>query len=84
LSIVIKSLIRCVLALLFLLFPLAIYLLFQDKEHGKTYGSVQRKEAGGDITLKEFGKDEFVGWERMIASWFENFILEDWIPAVLI
>jgi hypothetical protein len=48
--------------LLFLLFPLAIYLLIQDKEHGKTYGSVQRKEAGGDITLKEFGKDEFVGW----------------------
>jgi hypothetical protein len=32
--------------------------------------SVQRKVGG--ITLKDFGKDKFVGWSKhMIASWFE-------------
>jgi tRNA G46 methylase TrmB len=37
---------------------------------------------GGGIPLKEFDENEFVGTERMTASWFENLLLQEWIPAV--
>ncbi len=37
---------------------------------------------GGGIPLKEFDKNEFVGMERMTTSWFENLLLQKWIPAV--
>jgi hypothetical protein len=37
---------------------------------------------GGGISLKEFDGNEFVGTERTTASWFENLLLEEWIPAV--
>jgi hypothetical protein len=37
---------------------------------------------GGGIALKEFDENEFEGMERMTASWFENLLLQEWIPAV--
>jgi SAM-dependent methyltransferase len=37
---------------------------------------------GGGIALKEFDDNEFEGMERMTASWFENALLQEWIPAV--
>jgi 2-polyprenyl-3-methyl-5-hydroxy-6-metoxy-1,4-benzoquinol methylase len=37
---------------------------------------------GGGISLKEFDDNEFVGMERMTAPWFENLLLQEWIPAV--
>lgn len=37
---------------------------------------------GGGIALKEFDDNEFEGMERMTASWFDNALLQEWIPAV--
>jgi hypothetical protein len=37
---------------------------------------------GGGISLKEFDENEFVGTERTTASWFENLLLQEWIPVV--
>jgi SAM-dependent methyltransferase len=37
---------------------------------------------GGGISLKEFDDNEFTGMERMTATWFENLLLQEWIPAV--
>jgi hypothetical protein len=43
---------------------------------------IQKFKHGGGIPLNEFDKDEFIGLERMIASWFDNLLLTEWIPAV--
>jgi SAM-dependent methyltransferase len=37
---------------------------------------------GGGIPLKDFDENEFVGTERTTASWFENLLLQEWIPVV--
>lgn len=43
---------------------------------------IQKFKDGGGISLNEFDKDEFIGLERMTASWFENLLLSEWIPSV--
>jgi ubiquinone/menaquinone biosynthesis C-methylase UbiE len=43
---------------------------------------IQKFKDGGGIPLDEFDNDEFIGMERMTASWFENLLLTEWIPAV--
>lgn len=43
---------------------------------------IQKFKDGGGIPLNEFDKDEFIGLERMTASWFDNLLLTEWIPAV--
>lgn len=42
---------------------------------------IQKFKDGGGIPLDEFDKDEFIGLERMTASWFDNLLLTEWIPA---
>jgi hypothetical protein len=37
---------------------------------------------GGGIPLKDFDENEFAGTERTTASWFENLLLQEWIPVV--
>jgi 2-polyprenyl-3-methyl-5-hydroxy-6-metoxy-1,4-benzoquinol methylase len=43
---------------------------------------IQKFREGGGISIVEFDKDEFIGLERMTASWFDNLLLTVWIPAV--
>lgn len=43
---------------------------------------IQKFKDGGGIHLNEFDKDEFIGMERMTASWFDNLLLKEWVPAV--
>ena len=43
---------------------------------------VQIFRQGGGITLEEFDENKFVGMDRMTASWFENLLLQEWIPTV--
>lgn len=43
---------------------------------------IRKFRDGGGIPLNEFDKDEFIGMERMTASWFDNLLLTEWIPAV--
>jgi 2-polyprenyl-3-methyl-5-hydroxy-6-metoxy-1,4-benzoquinol methylase len=43
---------------------------------------IQKFKHGGGIPIDEFDKDEFIGLERMTASWFDNLLLTEWIPSV--
>lgn len=43
---------------------------------------IDKFKSGGGISLDEYHEDEFIGMERMTASWFENLLLNEWIPAV--
>ena len=43
---------------------------------------VQIFRQGGGIPLEEFDENKFVGMDRMTASWFENLLLQEWIPTV--
>ncbi|MDQ4073014.1 MAG: class I SAM-dependent methyltransferase [Thermoproteota archaeon] len=53
--------------------------LAEIKNMGKL---IEKFREGGGISLDEFDDDEFVGMERMTASWFENLLLSEWIPSV--
>ncbi len=37
---------------------------------------------GRGHNVKGYSENEFVGMERITASWFENALLQEWIPAV--
>ena len=39
-------------------------------------------QKGGGIPIEEFDENEFAGTERFTATWFENYLLQQWIPAV--
>jgi hypothetical protein len=38
---------------------------------------IQKFKDGGEIPLDEFDKDEFIGMERMTASWLDNLLLTE-------
>ncbi|MEX0801096.1 MAG: class I SAM-dependent methyltransferase [Dehalococcoidia bacterium] len=37
---------------------------------------------GGGVTQSEYGPNWWEGMERFTAGWFENFLLQEWIPAM--
>jgi SAM-dependent methyltransferase len=36
--------------------------------------------AGGGLSLQDYGPDWWHGMERFTRTWFENFLLQEWIP----
>lgn len=40
----------------------------------------ERFRSGGGINLDAYGRDWWEGMERVTASWFENFLVQEWIP----
>jgi 2-polyprenyl-3-methyl-5-hydroxy-6-metoxy-1,4-benzoquinol methylase len=39
-------------------------------------------QKGGGIPIEEYDENEFAGTERLTATWFENYLIQQWIPAV--
>ena len=37
---------------------------------------------GKGIPIEEYDKNEFIGTERMTSSWFENLLVQEWIPSI--
>ena len=37
---------------------------------------------GKGIPIEEYDKNEFLGTERMTSSWFENLLIQEWIPSI--
>lgn len=35
---------------------------------------------GGGLSISDYGRDWWDGMERFTASWFDNFLLQEWIP----
>lgn len=63
--------------------------MFASGLYQSLFGEVKNMEKlvevfkkGGGISLKEFDENEFVGTERTTASWFDNLLLQEWIPVV--
>jgi len=41
----------------------------------------ERFESGGGLSLADYDREWWDGMERFTATWFENFLLQEWIPA---
>ena len=39
-------------------------------------------QKGGGIPIEEYDENKFAGTERLTATWFENYLIQQWIPAI--
>jgi hypothetical protein len=39
-------------------------------------------QKGGGIPIEEYDENKFAGTERLTAIWFENYLIQQWIPAI--
>ena len=39
-------------------------------------------KTGKGIPIEEYDKNEFLGTERMTSIWFENLLVQEWIPSI--
>jgi hypothetical protein len=39
-------------------------------------------QKGGGIPIEEYDENKFAGTERLTATWFENYLIQQWIAAI--
>jgi 2-polyprenyl-3-methyl-5-hydroxy-6-metoxy-1,4-benzoquinol methylase len=39
-------------------------------------------QKGGGIPIEQYDENKFAGTERLTATWFENYLIQQWIPAI--
>ncbi len=40
----------------------------------------ERLRNGGGLSIDDYGREWCEGMERFTATWFENFLLQEWVP----
>lgn len=43
-------------------------------------GLMEKFRNGGGLSIEDYGREWWDGMERFTATWFENFLLQEWIP----
>ena len=49
---------------------------------GQTGRLLEAFRNGGGVSMDEYPDDNWAGMERMTGGWFENFLMQEWIPAM--